>query len=235
MIPATTVQLLGAAGTVTGSKHLVSGSGGRVLLDCGLFQGLKALRERNWQPFPFDPAALDAVRRAHAPNDHPGALPLLVRRGFRGPIHCTPGTADLLKVLLLDAAHLQEEDAEFANRHRTSKHTPALPLYTTADAQAALALVQPHPYAATFAVGERFEVVFRRAGHILGSATVTLSSGGRTLVFSGDLGRWSRVILRDPELGRTLGRRGKEYVRKHFLTPRYLRDYLRIFNSLQES
>jgi metallo-beta-lactamase family protein len=200
VIPATTVQLLGAAGTVTGSKHLVSGSGGRVLLDCGLFQGLKALRERNWQPFPFDPAALDAVVLSHAHIDHSGALPLLVRRGFRGPIHCTPGTADLLKVLLLDAAHLQEEDAEFANRHRTSKHTPALPLYTTADAQAALALVQPHPYAATFAVGERFEVVFRRAGHILGSATVTLSSGGRTLVFSGDLGRWGRVILRDPEL-----------------------------------
>ena len=116
VIPTTTVHVLGAAGTVTGSKHLVSGSGGRVLLDCGLFQGLKALRERKWRPFPFDPATLDAVVLSHAHIDHSGALPLLVRRGFRGPIHCTPATADLLKVLLLDAAHLQEEDAEFANR-----------------------------------------------------------------------------------------------------------------------
>ena len=200
MTPAATVQVLGAAGTVTGSKHLVTADDRRVLLDCGLFQGLKALRERNWRPFPFDPATLDAVVLSHAHIDHSGALPLLVRRGFRGPIHCTPATAHLLEVLLLDAAHLQEEDAEFANRHRTSKHAPALPLYTTADAQAALALVQTHPYAATFAVGERSDVVFRRAGHILGSATVTVSSGRSTLVFSGDLGRWGRVILREPEL-----------------------------------
>jgi metallo-beta-lactamase family protein len=198
--PAPTVQILGAAGTVTGSKHLVSAGERRVLLDCGLFQGLKALRERNWQPLPLDPATLDAVVLSHAHIDHSGALPLLVRRGFRGPIHCTPATADLLEVLLLDAAHLQEEDAAFANRHRTSKHAPALPLFTTDDARAALALVQVHPYATTFTAGERFEIVLRRAGHILGSATVALSFGASTLVFSGDLGRWGRVLLRDPEL-----------------------------------
>jgi metallo-beta-lactamase family protein len=194
------VEVFGAAGTVTGSKHLVTADGGRVLLDCGLFQGLKALRERNWQPFPFDPATIDAVVLSHAHIDHSGALPLLVRRGFRGPIHCTPATADLVEVLLRDAAHLQEEDAEFANRHRTSKHAPALPLYTIADAEAALALVQPHPYDAPFPVGQEFEVVLRRAGHILGSTSVTLSCGRRTVVFSGDLGRWGRAILRDPEL-----------------------------------
>jgi metallo-beta-lactamase family protein len=194
------IQVLGAAGTVTGSKHLVAVNGRRVLLDCGLFQGLKALRERNWRPFPFDPTALDAVVLSHAHIDHSGALPLLVRRGFAGPIHCTPGTADLLAVLLLDAAHLQEEDAEFANRHRTSKHAPALPLYTTADAQAALALVQPHPYDTPFTVGGDIEVLFRRSGHILGAASVTVSYGRpeRTLVFSGDLGRWGKAILRDP-------------------------------------
>jgi metallo-beta-lactamase family protein len=199
-VGAATVQLLGAAGTVTGSKHLVTVNGRRVLLDCGLFQGLKALRERNWLPFPFEPASLDAVVLSHAHIDHSGALPLLVRRGFRGPIHCTSGTADLLEVLLLDAAHLQEEDAAFANRHRTSKHVPALPLYTTADARAALALVQPLPYDTPFAVADGVEALLRRSGHILGAASVTLSYGrsGRTLAFSGDLGRWGKVILRDP-------------------------------------
>jgi metallo-beta-lactamase family protein len=199
-VGAATVQLLGAAGTVTGSKHLVTVNGRRVLLDCGLFQGLKALRQRNWRPFPFEPASLDAVVLSHAHIDHSGALPLLVRRGFRGPIHCTPGTADLLEVLLLDAAHLQEEDAAFANRHRTSKHAPALPLYTTADARAALALVQPHPYDTPFAVADGVEALLRRSGHILGAASVTLSYGRsrRTLVFSGDLGRCGKVIMRDP-------------------------------------
>jgi metallo-beta-lactamase family protein len=199
---AATVQLLGAAGTVTGSKHLVIADGRRVLLDCGLFQGLKALRERNWQPFPFDPAGLDAVVLSHAHIDHSGALPLLVRRGFRGPILCTPATAALLEVLLLDAAHLQEEDAEFANRHRTSKHAPALPLYTTEDARAALTRLDPRPYGTPFAIGDEFEACFRRAGHILGSASIALTCGHRdrrTLVFSGDLGRFGRPILRDPE------------------------------------
>jgi metallo-beta-lactamase family protein len=196
-----TLECLGAAGTVTGSKHLLTVGARRLLLDCGLFQGLKALRERNWRPFPFDPAKLDAVLLSHAHIDHSGALPLLVKKGFRGPIHCTPATAELLEVLLLDAAHLQEEDADFANRHRTSRHAPALPLYTTEDAKGALARLAPRPYDAPFDLGE-VAVTFRRAGHILGSATVTITTRGadrRTLVFSGDLGRYGRNILRDPE------------------------------------
>ena len=124
-----TLRFLGAAGTVTGSKHLLEIGGRRILLDCGLFQGLKVLRERNWKKFPFEPGALDAVVLSHAHIDHSGALPLLVKEGFRGKIHCTSGTAELLEPMLLDAAHLQEEEARFANKHRTSKHAPALPLY----------------------------------------------------------------------------------------------------------
>ena len=197
------IQFFGGAGTVTGSKHLVTVGERRVLLDCGLFQGLKALRERNWAAPPFAADGVEAVVLSHAHVDHSGALPLLVRRGFSGPIYCTPGTADLLEILLLDAAHLQEEEAEFANRHRTSKHSPALPLYTTADAQAALRLLEPRPYGAAFDVAPDLQATFRRAGHILGSATVSLTYGAprpHTLVFSGDLGRWDRPILRDPEL-----------------------------------
>lgn len=199
-----TLLFAGGAGTVTGSKYLVTVGGRRVLLDCGLFQGLKALRLRNWQAPPFDPATIDAVVLSHAHLDHSGYLPLLVRRGFRGPIHCTAGTADLLPVLLLDAAHLQEEEAQRANRYDYSKHHPALPLYSAADAQAAVALTVAHPYGSRFAVVEGLSALFRRAGHILGSATVDVEVGPRPsrLVFSGDLGRWQRPILRDPELVR---------------------------------
>ncbi|MHA7628875.1 MBL fold metallo-hydrolase RNA specificity domain-containing protein [Corallococcus sp. M7] len=200
------LRFLGAAGTVTGSRFLLEREGRgrcRVLLDCGLFQGLKGLRLRNWAPPPFDPVTVDAVVLSHAHLDHSGALPLLARGGFRGPVHCTPGTADLLEPLLLDAAYLQEEDAERANRHGYSRHQPALPLYTVEDARRALALVRTHPYGAPFAVGEGLEVTFRRAGHILGSATVDVAWGrggaARHLVFSGDLGRPGRPILRDPE------------------------------------
>lgn len=199
-----TLQFLGGAGTVTGSKHLLTVDGRHFLLDCGLFQGLKELRQRNWQKPPFEPSEIDAVVLSHAHIDHSGHLPLLARNGFRGPIYCTPGTADLLRVMLLDAAHLQEEEAETANRHGYSKHTPALPLYTVADAEAALALVRARPYREPFALGGGVSVVFRRAGHILGSATIDLAIGASRapshLVFSGDLGRWSRPILRDPEL-----------------------------------
>jgi metallo-beta-lactamase family protein len=173
-----------------------------VLLDCGLFQGLKVLRQRNWRPPPFDPTRLDAVVLSHAHLDHSGYLPLLVRHGFRGPILCTPGTESLVRVLLLDAAHLQEEEAATANRYGYSKHRPALPLYTTADAEAALRLTASRPYGEEFPVTDGVTATFRRAGHILGSATVDLRLHGRPptqLVFSGDLGRWNRPILRDPE------------------------------------
>ena len=195
------LQFLGAAGTVTGSKFLVRAQGAQLLLDCGLFQGLKALRLRNREPPPFDPRALDAVLLSHAHLDHSGYLPLLVKQGFAGPIHCTPGTADLLELLLLDSAHIQEEDAERANRRGYSKHAPALPLYTTEDARRALEQVQVHAYGEPFSPLPRTQVLLRRAGHILGSSTVELTLGGHTkVVHSGDLGRWGRPILRDPEL-----------------------------------
>lgn len=198
-----TLQHLGAAGTVTGSKHLVRSGHTQVLLDCGLFQGLKDLRRRNRSPLPLDPERLSAVVLSHAHIDHSGALPLLVKQGFRGPIHCTPGTADLLPLLLLDAAHLQEEEAEFANRHGYSKHKPALPLYSVEEAAAVLPLVVPQRRGQTFAVADGVHAMLRHAGHILGAATVQLDVDGpprRTIVFSGDLGRWGRPILHDPEL-----------------------------------
>ena len=179
--------------------HLVTAGGRRILLDCGLFQGTKALRLRNWDRRVPDPGTLDAVVLSHAHIDHSGYLPLLARQGFRGPIHCTSGTAELLGVVLPDAAHLQEEDAERANRRGYTTHRPALPLYTLEDAQAALRLVQPRRYGEPFAAAEGLTALLRRAGHILGSATVELQVGGARLVFSGDLGRYDRPILCDPE------------------------------------
>lgn len=191
----------GAAGTVTGSKHLVEWRGRRVLLDCGLFQGLKALRLRNWAAPPFDVRSIDAIVLSHAHIDHSGYLPLLVKHGYRGPVYCTAGTADLLHVLLPDAAHLQEEEAEYANRHGYSKHHPALPLYTRADVEQVFPLLQTQPYASRFAVLPGLTATLRRTGHILGAASIELDLGasGR-VVYSGDLGRWGRPILRDPEL-----------------------------------
>ncbi len=198
--PTATIQFCGAAGTVTGSMHLVTANDRRVLLDCGLFQGLKDLRERNWRDPPFDPKSLDAVVISHAHIDHTGALPLLVRRGYRGPIYCTPATVDLLKVLLPDAAHLQEEEADRANRHGYSKHTPAQPLYTAADAQQALSQLKGTSSGRPFPVAGDLTVTYRKAGHILGAATVDLQIGsGPHVVFSGDLGRYDRPILPDPE------------------------------------
>jgi metallo-beta-lactamase family protein len=198
-----TLQFLGAAGTVTGSKHLVRALGRRVLLDSGLFQGLKELRLRNWQRLPVDAKTIDAVLVSHAHIDHSGYLPLLVRHGFRGAILCTPATADLLPILLRDAARLQEEEAAHANRHGYSKHTPALPLFASQDVEAALRLVHTRPFHQLFPVSDRIAAIFRPAGHILGSATIELQIGGPTLhrlVYSGDLGRWNRPILRGPEL-----------------------------------
>ncbi len=199
------VQFYGAAGTVTGSRHLVTANGKRVLLDCGLFQGLKQLRLRNWADPPFDPKTIDAVVLSHAHIDHSGYLPLLVRLGFRGPVYCTRSTVDLLGCLLPDSAYLQEKHAASANYLGFSKHEPALPLYTMADAQTALELLVPQPFGETIGVTDGIATVFRTAGHILGSATIDLQIDGRTgkspfhLVFSGDLGRWGRPILHDPQ------------------------------------
>lgn len=194
------IQFCGAAGTVTGSSHLVTVNGRRVLLDCGLFQGQRELRDRNWHDPSFDPKSLDAVVISHAHIDHTGALPLLVRRGYRGPIYCTPATVELLGVLLPDAAHLQEEEADRANRYGYSKHKPALPLYTAADAQQALSQLRGSAGGRqAFPVAGDIRVTYRHAGHILGAATVDLQVGdGPHLVFSGDLGRYDRPILPDP-------------------------------------
>ena len=179
--------------------HLVTTRGRRILLDCGLFQGLKELRLRNWRERVPDPRSIAAMLLSHAHIDHSGYLPLLSRQGFRGPIYCTSATADLLAVVLPDAAHLQEEEADRANRKGYSKHQPALPLYTERDARTTLAQRQPRGYDAPFPVADGATAVLRPAGHILGSATVQLDSEGTRLVFSGDLGRYDRPILRDPE------------------------------------
>ncbi|HEY0712243.1 MAG TPA: MBL fold metallo-hydrolase [Polyangia bacterium] len=193
------LTFLGAAGTVTGSKHLLTLGGNRVLLDCGLFQGLKSLRLRNWGPPPVPPASIDALVLSHAHLDHSGYLPVLVREGFRGPIFCTRGTADLLPLLLRDSGRIQEQDAERANRYHYTKHKPALPLYTAADAENVLPLLKPQAYGTPFSVSDGVRATFHRAGHILGSAITAIEAGPLRIVFSGDLGRWGRPILRDPE------------------------------------
>jgi metallo-beta-lactamase family protein len=197
-----TLQFLGAAGTVTGSKYLVEHRGQKILLDCGLFQGLKELRLRNWLKPEFDARQVAAVVLSHAHIDHSGYLPILVQRGFRGRIHCTAATEDLLEILLPDSAKLQEEDAARANREGYTKHHPALPLYDMAAVKAALKLVGTHPFAKSFAVAGEMSAEFRHTGHILGAASIDLAIGKRDpvrLVFSGDLGRYGDPILRDPE------------------------------------
>ena len=193
------LTFLGAAGgTVTGSKHLLEHGTARLLLDCGLFQGLKELRARNWAAPPLAPESLDAVLLSHAHVDHSGYLPRLVRDGFDGPIYCTEGTAALLEIMLPDAAHLQEEEAAFANRHKTSRHDPALPLFTAKDVARALRRVRRVPFDAFFGPAPGVEARFTPAGHILGAAVVHCALGGRRVVFSGDLGRYGVPIMIDP-------------------------------------
>lgn len=192
------ITFLGAAGTVTGSRYLVEAAGRRVLVDCGLFQGLKQLRLRNREPFPVDPRKLDAVVLTHAHLDHTGYLPLLVRNGFRGPVWCTAPTADLCGILLPDSGHLQEEEAAFANAHGFSRHAPALPLYTRADAEQALDRLRTAGWDAETEVAPGVSVRFRRAGHLLGAASVALAAEGRTVLFSGDLGRADDPLLHPP-------------------------------------
>lgn len=197
-----TLTFYGGAGTVTGSKYLIEACGSKILLDAGLFQGLKELRLRNWAKPPFDPAGINAVVLSHAHMDHSGYLPLLVKENFRGKINCTSGTQELIGVLLPDSARLQEEDAARANRHGYSKHKPALPLYVLEDVETTLKQVQSYPYEKWFEVVPGIQAFFRRAGHILGSATVELQIGREPMtrfVFSGDLGRWNQPILKNPQ------------------------------------
>lgn len=193
------LSFLGAARTVTGSKFLVDSDTSRVLVDCGLFQGEKVWRKRNWEPFGPDPAALDAVVLTHAHLDHCGYLPVLVRSGFRGPVVCTPGTAELAAIVLRDAAHLQEEDAAYANEAGFSRHAPALPLFDSDDAERTITLFDrvPHDVVGDLPGGIGLEL--RTAGHILGSAYAQLEVDGVRVLFSGDLGRPGHPLLLPPE------------------------------------
>jgi len=200
---AASLQFLGAAGGVTGSKYLFSYGDDQVLIDCGLFQGLKELRQRNWAALPIDPARLRAVILTHAHIDHSGYLPRLVSKGYKGPVYATPGTCDLLGVMLPDAAHLQEEEARYARQKGYSRHSPALPLYTVEDAEQSLTLLRPVRIGQTIEVIKGVSLDFGRVGHILGAGSARLSfevNGQRkTFMDSGDLGRYDRPILKNPD------------------------------------
>ena len=192
------LTFLGGVETVTGSKYLLEAAGRRILVDCGLFQGFKPLRLRNWAPFPVDPKSIDIVVLTHAHLDHTGYLPLLIKQGFAGPVICTEATRDLCAILLPDSGHLLEKDAEFANRHGYSKHRPALPLYTQEDAEAALESFKPVDFNEQRSFASGIQLRFLPAGHILGAAIVELSIAGTKIVFSGDIGRPNSPTMLDP-------------------------------------
>jgi metallo-beta-lactamase family protein len=192
------IQFLGATKTVTGSKYLLRTDNKKVLVDCGLFQGIKELRLRNWKQFPIAPETIDAVVLTHAHLDHSGYLPVLVKKGFRGKIYCTPATKELCEILLLDSGHIQEEEAYRANKHGYSKHKPALPLYTCADAEAVFPQFITVPFHQDFTVGD-LSFRYNRAGHILGAATLLVKNRETSILFSGDLGRVSDSCILSPE------------------------------------
>ena len=194
------LTFLGAARTVTGSKYLVETGGTRIMVDGGLFQGLKELRLRNWADFPVPPSSIEAIVLTHAHLDHCGYLPRLVAQGFKGRIFCTQGTQDLCAIVLPDSGRIQEEDAEYANRRQFTKHAPALPLYREVDALRAVSQLQPVGYDRTMLVANGIEVEFANAGHLLGSSYVRMKIDGRTIVFGGDLGRFGRPVLPDPTM-----------------------------------
>lgn len=192
------LQFLGATGTVTGSKYLLRHAGRSLLVDCGLFQGYKQLRLRNWAPLPVDAAAIDAVVLTHAHMDHSGYLPLLVKRGFKGDVYCTQATRELCAILLPDSGHLQEEEAAYANRHAFSKHQPALPLYTREEAQASLKQLVPMAFGQSFEPLPGLRVSLAPSGHMLGSAFVLVDNGERSVLFTGDIGRPQDLVLVAP-------------------------------------
>ena len=193
------ITFLGGSGTVTGSKYLVRHNGKSMLMDCGLFQGYKQLRLRNWQPLPLSPHEIDSVVLTHAHLDHSGYLPLLARDGYHRDIHATRGTRDLCAILLPDSGHLQEEDAAFLNRHKLSSHSPALPLYTRLDALHCLKQFKPHGLHQRFEPLPGWHATYSNAGHILGAASVLLEVGGRRILFSGDLGRPDDMLMNPPD------------------------------------
>jgi metallo-beta-lactamase family protein len=193
-----TVTFLGAAGTVTGSTYLVTYNDTRILVDCGIFQGEREWREKNWLPPHFDPAHITAVLLTHAHVDHIGMLPRYRRLGLKAPVFCSPATADLAKLMLLDSGRLQEEEAAFRAKHNKSRHHPPEALYTEADAVSALELIQPRPISTPIAVADGVTATWSLMGHILGACSITLEIGGKRIVFSGDVGRYGEPILVDP-------------------------------------
>jgi metallo-beta-lactamase family protein len=195
------LQFLGAAETVTGSKHLLNVAGRKFLIDCGLFQGTPELKERNWQPLPVNAHEIEAVILTHAHIDHIGYLPRLYAEGYRGPVFCTGATREITRISLADSAHLQEESARYLNRKQLSRHKPALPLYTIEDAQKVSKLMEERRFDVWQDLGRRAKYRFRRAGHILGSAFVEFQlPDERTVLFGGDLGRKNQPIIRDPDV-----------------------------------
>ncbi|HEY0656491.1 MAG TPA: MBL fold metallo-hydrolase [Chryseosolibacter sp.] len=198
------VKFLGASGTVTGSRFLLEFDGFRILFDCGLFQGLKELRLRNWEEFPVDAESINAVIISHAHIDHTGYLPKLVKEGFNGPIYCTRPTADLMEIMLLDSAKLQEEEASYAATKGYSKHSNPLPLYTANDAFAVFPLLKRFDFDERITIHDRIEIIFRNAGHLLGAAITEMFINGHSqrkkIVFSGDLGRYQDAMLHSPAL-----------------------------------
>jgi len=193
------LRFFGGTGTVTGSKYLLEHEGRQLLVDAGLFQGLKQLRLRNWDAFPVPPRDIDAVILTHAHLDHSGYLPRLVAQGLRAPVYCTPATRDLCGLLLPDSGRLQEEEADYANRHGFSRHHPALALYDEADAQRALRRIEVRDFDESFEPLPGVSVRLRRAGHLLGAASVRVEWAGRSVLFSGDLGRSHDTLMRPPD------------------------------------
>lgn len=194
-----TITFLGGASTVTGSKYLVQHDGKRLLVDCGLFQGYKQLRLRNWAPLPVPPDQIHSVLLTHAHLDHSGYIPLLAKEGFSGHVFATRGTRDLCRILWPDSGHIQEEDAAFANRHGFSKHAPALPLYTRQDALDALPLLKVIEFDKTISIMPGWKASFSSAGHILGASSILLEVAGRRILFSGDLGRPDDLVMSPPD------------------------------------
>ena len=195
---APSIQFLGGVGTVTGSKFLFKTEDEKILIDCGLFQGIKELRLQNREKLPVDPASIDAVILTHAHLDHSGYLPLLVKNGFKGKIYCTGPTRELAKIILMDSANIQEEDADYANKMGYSKHHPAEPLYTTENVRSALKLFAPVEINKWIEISDNIKFRFSPSGHILGSAFIELKYNGMKIVFSGDLGRQMPLILPPP-------------------------------------
>jgi metallo-beta-lactamase family protein len=216
-----TIRFLGASGTVTGSSYLVSDGKTKIMIDCGMFQGDRSWREKNWAEPPFSPDEIDAVLLTHAHIDHTGMLPRYVSLGMKASIWCSPATSELTKLLLLDSARLQEEEAAFRDKHHKSRHHPPLPLYTEVDAQATVGKLKPVPIETKIEIAPGVSATWRLMGHILGACSITLDFNGKRIVFSGDIGRYGEPILVDPtplEMGDMLLIESTYGNRKHNLT-----------------